>query len=147
MRRVTLVTGPPCAGKSTWVQQHARPGDHIVCFDQLARAAGSPNRHRHTREQRAAAGAAYRRLCAHLPDHVGTAWVIRCAPTAHERGELARQIEAGAVIVLIPPIRVALARAQAARRETRIHTAIHRWYATYQPCDGDTVVTHTVPTW
>lgn len=82
-----------------------------------------------------------------MPDHDGVGWVIRCAPTADERGDLARQINAGAVIVLIPPRHVALARAHAARREARIHTAIRRWYATYQPRDGDTVITPTTPTW
>jgi hypothetical protein len=31
-----LVTGPPAAGKSTWVREHARRGDITIDFDSLA---------------------------------------------------------------------------------------------------------------
>lgn len=31
-----LVTGPPAAGKSTWVREHAKPGDITIDFDALA---------------------------------------------------------------------------------------------------------------
>lgn len=33
---ITVVTGPPCSGKSTYVRTHARPGDIIVDFDAIA---------------------------------------------------------------------------------------------------------------
>ncbi len=138
-RSVTLVCGPPCAGKSTHVARHAQPGDLIICFDQLARQAGSPNRHRHTRDQRAAAGAAFRRHCEHLADRDGTAWVIRCAPTPAEREQLAQQIRADHVVVLIPPIDLALRRAAADRRQPGTFAAIRRWFATYTPSPVDTV--------
>jgi hypothetical protein len=44
---LTIITGPPCAGKSTYLQQHARPGDIIIDFDRLAQALGSPVTHGH----------------------------------------------------------------------------------------------------
>lgn len=31
-----LVTGPPAAGKSTWVRQHAKPGDITIDYDAIA---------------------------------------------------------------------------------------------------------------
>ncbi|MFI7643728.1 AAA family ATPase [Nonomuraea sp. NPDC049400] len=37
-----VVTGPPAAGKSTWVQQRAQPGDIVVDFDALAAALTGP---------------------------------------------------------------------------------------------------------
>lgn len=33
-----IVEGPPAAGKSTWVKQHAKPGDITIDFDNLTRA-------------------------------------------------------------------------------------------------------------
>lgn len=141
MRHVTLVTGPPCGGKSTWVERHARPGDVLVCFDHLARRAGSRNTHRHTREQRHAAGAAFRRLCEQLAERDDVrAWVIRCAPTAAERAELADQVRADEVLVLRPPLAVALRRAEAARREPRVAATIRRWYAIHELGPGDRLI-------
>jgi predicted kinase len=37
VRQVTLVYGPPCAGKSTFVQERALPGDVVLDFDVIAR--------------------------------------------------------------------------------------------------------------
>lgn len=34
---LTIVCGPPCAGKSTYVEQHARPGDVIIDLDDIAK--------------------------------------------------------------------------------------------------------------
>ncbi|WP_165683056.1 AAA family ATPase, partial [Mycobacteroides abscessus] len=31
-----LVTGPPAAGKSTWVRQHAKHGDITIDYDAIA---------------------------------------------------------------------------------------------------------------
>lgn len=39
---VTLVSGPPGAGKSTWIREHRTPGAVVVDFDALAVALGSP---------------------------------------------------------------------------------------------------------
>lgn len=41
---ITLVYGPPGAGKSTHVREHATPGDLIIDYDDMARAFGAPDR-------------------------------------------------------------------------------------------------------
>lgn len=33
---VFVVTGPPAGGKSTWVREHAKPGDITIDYDDLA---------------------------------------------------------------------------------------------------------------
>lgn len=43
--RVVLVAGPPCAGKSTYVQQHRGEDDVVIDFDALAHALGYPASH------------------------------------------------------------------------------------------------------
>jgi predicted kinase len=142
MPRITLVTGPPCSGKTTWVQRHAQPGDLIVCFDQHAIAAGSRHPHNHTAHQLHEAGESYRRALEHLATegHDGNAWVIRCAPTAAERVALSTQVQATDVLVLKPPREVTLQRARNARRARRTYGAIHGWYLRYQPVSGHTVI-------
>lgn len=44
---LTVVTGAPCSGKSTYVRQHAVPGDVVIDFDLIAQALGSPVDHGH----------------------------------------------------------------------------------------------------
>lgn len=40
-----VVTGPPCAGKTTYVRNHRDPADLVVDYDQLAQALGYPRDH------------------------------------------------------------------------------------------------------
>jgi dephospho-CoA kinase len=35
---ITIVTGPPCSGKSTYIRQHAKAGDIVIDMDRLALA-------------------------------------------------------------------------------------------------------------
>lgn len=44
---LTVVMGAPCSGKSTYVREHAKPGDIVIDFDKLAQALGSPTPHDH----------------------------------------------------------------------------------------------------
>lgn len=37
-----VITGPPTAGKSTWIQAHARPRDLVVDLDRIALALAGP---------------------------------------------------------------------------------------------------------
>ena len=48
----TVVTGPPCGGKSTHVREHAKPGDLIVDLDLIALALShnQTRTHEHTEE-------------------------------------------------------------------------------------------------
>jgi hypothetical protein len=49
---LTVVTGPPCSGKTTYVRTHAKPGDIVIDFDAMAQAFGSPTPHDHSPETR-----------------------------------------------------------------------------------------------
>src|SRR5690606_13751161 len=85
-RRVVLVCGPPAAGKSTWVADHAEPGDRVVDLDQICRRLGSKDPHQHpqhildqARRARLAEETQVARMTA------GTAWVIRTMPEPERR--------------------------------------------------------------
>ena len=88
MVTLTVITGPPCAGKSTYVRQHAKPGDIVIDFDTIAQALGSPVSHGHDHpiwktgvEARAAAVKA----AVHQCQAGATAWVIDSRPTEQAR--------------------------------------------------------------
>lgn len=55
-----LILGPPASGKSTWVKQHAKPGDITIDYDALANTLtpsdGKP--HKHTKHVKAVTKAA-----------------------------------------------------------------------------------------
>jgi hypothetical protein len=110
MRRVVLVTGPPCAGKTTHVRQHAQPGDLILDADTIGRAAMN-------------------RALAQLPQHQGTAWVIRCAPGPKARRHLAQQIGATELIHLVEPEHVLVRRAAHRPHPRRHIAALAQWFA------------------
>lgn len=42
---VCVVTGPPCSGKSTYIAEHAKPGELVVDLDAIARTLGYPSKH------------------------------------------------------------------------------------------------------
>ena len=43
---IHVVTGPPCAGKSTYIREHAEPGELVVDFDAIAKALGAVDDHK-----------------------------------------------------------------------------------------------------
>jgi predicted kinase len=129
MRDVTLIVGPPCAGKTTWVAQRAAPGALVVDWDRLAYEAGSPVSHDHAPTYRAAATARRTQLeqqIATMTD--GTAYVIRTAAREAERTAIATRLRATHVEVLDPGVHTCLARARATDRHPDVDAAILRWY-------------------
>lgn len=139
-RAVTLVCGPPAAGKSTWVNAHLQPGDLVVCHDQLAQQAGSPHPHDHSWLH----GQDARYAWAALVDDVAAAptiraWVIRCAAIRGHRESLAERLQAR-VIVINPGIAETMRRATQDGRSPRVYRDIERWFAEYTPSPLDVVV-------
>lgn len=128
-REVHLIVGPPCAGKTTYVTEHARPGDIVVDWDQLARKAGSPRHHDHAPEYAHQAT----RLRWELEQQIthmttGRAWVIRTLGDPTQRADAAQRL--GAEITIIDPGGAeCITRAHQTGRPTDTDEAIVRWYA------------------
>lgn len=140
-RSVTLICGPSCAGKTTYVARNARPGDLVVDFDALARASGSTRQMYHLPEFMDAAEMRYNQLVRYIgrSDDV-SAWVIRRAPELRTRQLLAEQLRADRTVVLLPS--PTLAKRRARRRDTnhyRTRLAIDGWFRRYQPGDAEVI--------
>jgi len=103
-----LVAGPPCAGKSTYVREHAAPGALVLDQDEIGRKAmnrGLASIHRAT----------------------GEVWVIRCAPGAEARARLARSLGCDEVKLLCPPMEELERRAFERVHPERELAAIRKW--------------------
>jgi predicted kinase len=140
-RLVTLVTGPPCSGKTTFVDQRRRAGDLVADFDAVARDLGSPGKWM----QSPRVGDAAEREMARLIDVAsamadGRAWIIRCAPDPGQRLGLARRLCADRVVVLKPPLGVLQERAEARPLPEETRRAIWRWFDRYGPAAGDDLI-------
>ncbi|MHA6626899.1 AAA family ATPase [Pseudonocardia sichuanensis] len=108
MTEVVLVCGPPCAGKTTYVREHAQLDDLVLDQDELG----------HSRYQRALTELRY---------HHGRAWVIRCLPTQQRREAFAEHIGATRTVLLQPSTEVLMQRARARPESARHVQAVRSW--------------------
>lgn len=126
-REVTLVVGPPGAGKSTWVQARAGAGVDVVDFDTIARSLGSRDAHRHDSGVIARALAEQkRRERAVARMESGAAYVIRVASDPRERAEIAARLRATDVKVIDPGR--AVVESRMAGRPASAAREVDRWY-------------------
>ncbi|MFI0484876.1 AAA family ATPase [Actinomadura sp. 9N215] len=131
MTVLTIVTGPPCAGKTTHVRTHAKPGDIVVDYDQIAQALGSPDTHDHPAPIAYVAKAARQtaiRAAIGCHRRGSTVWIIDTAPSPHRQHQYAK---AGAkVITLTAPADELHRRAQ--DRPEAWHALIDQWLADHE---------------
>ncbi|WP_432793954.1 hypothetical protein [Rhodococcus ruber] len=133
---ITIVAGPPCAGKTTYVAQQSRAGDVVVDFDQIAEVLGGSS-HDHAPHVAELARNARRTVIDLVLDHsdalrgIRTAdvWIIDAAPSPLA---LTRYAQRGARFEVVDPgIETCLSRALADHRPDWTIQEIHRWYATH----------------
>jgi dephospho-CoA kinase len=127
MPEVFLVCGPPCSGKSTYVDERRQPGDLVVDYDDIARRLGSPRRHNHDFKYHGRVEATIARAIAGIKaGRHERAWVIRAIPRTYERAALAEDLGAE-VVVLDAPDDVLIARARARGDSSKTVAAIREW--------------------
>lgn len=123
----TVVTGPPCAGKSTWVREHARPDDIVIDYDTLAQALSMSNDEHDVPDapRRVAMDARMTAITSAARQHDVDVWVIDSDPSPERHGvyRMARAIYHR----IDPGIDVCLERAQQRPPETEHY--IMRWYS------------------
>lgn len=125
--RVVVVVGPPCAGKSTYVQGIRSVGNVVIDYDVIAKALGSSTPHGTTGAIRRVALAARRAAINKVLAGVeADAFIIHTMPSQEQVDEYEA---AGAEFRLIDPGKEeCLRRAQEEGRPKDVLQAINRWY-------------------
>lgn len=124
---ITVVIGPPCAGKSTLIAEKRGENDPVIDFDAMCKALGSPNHHDAPdsirRVATSARAAAVNRILKGVDDN---AWIIHTSPSD---AQLEAYRDAKADLVLLDPgIEECLKRVESDGRPERTSETIREWY-------------------
>ena len=147
---LTIVCGPPGAGKSTWVRERALPSDLVICMDSLARGHLGADRRVALapaqvgdvlRLRNELLGDLMRRSAAGRWPH---AWLIALEPEAQWRTWWRDTVKPERIVVLATPAeeckrRVAADAAGGDARSSEAAQLIDRWWSSYAPSPGDTL--------
>lgn len=124
-----VITGPPAAGKTTYITQHAKQGDIRIDFDHIANliTGQTEDNHTHTHEtiQLVRAGReAMRRQAIKLADTCDI-WLIHTKPTPKQ---LAEYRSVNAEIITIDPGKQTVTQRCKNQRPPQSLTTAHQWY-------------------
>ena len=125
---IHVVTGPPCAGKSTYAMENADVEDLIVDLDRIADALGAVEEHdAKGLILKAALDARESAIKAAMQQAEEESWIIHTSPSEDQR----KMYEAaGAEFIDLDPGKdVCLERAKDCNRPQRTFEGIEKWYA------------------
>lgn len=128
MANVTIVTGPPAAGKTTHIRQHAKPGDVIIDFDHLANALSGQDEDNHDHPahiQTVTKAARQAALEAAIKTSART-WLIHAMPSEKQQANYSAR---GAEIITIDPGKTIVMKRIKAERPARMAKAAGQWYS------------------
>lgn len=133
---VVLVCGPPAAGKTTHIAQHAQPGDMVIDFDQYLQRIGGVKWDTDQSKVRLAFNLRDADIRSLQYRETGTAWLIAMAPTAKERAAWAEALGRNLSIVMLDtPEAECIARVEAdsTRKQASetMQKVIRQWWAEY----------------
>jgi predicted kinase len=128
-----VITGPPAAGKSTWIQARATAADIVIDLDRITLALtgpGAPQWNHNRLQQRVAQRARYAAIDEALK-HVDelTVYLIHTMPSPQAR---ARYRRAGARIVVVDPGEETVRERVRAMRSEAMERVVTRWYREYR---------------
>lgn len=138
---LTIVCGPACSGKSTWVAQHAGPRDLVIDLDVIAADISGEPLHGWDRTRWLNA-ALWRRnnMLGDLarPSRHPAAWLIVSEPKARHRDWWAQTLKPQRIVVLEVDEPECMRRAQADGRDMNgTDAAVTRWWVEYERRIGD----------
>ena len=124
--RIVLVQGPPCSGKTTYVNQNKGARDLVVDYDAIQEALGYQGGHNgdHLHGATMAARNAILRALRQGKVDVGRAWIISANPRAAEMFPYHR------LVTINPGKETCIARAKEQGRPRTTYHHINEWFKT-----------------
>ncbi|UAX56798.1 AAA family ATPase [Streptomyces sp. A144] len=143
-----VITGPPAAGKSTWIQAHAQARDIVIDLDRITRALtgpGAPAWNHDRLAQRVAQRARYAAIdeALKLLDDVDV-YLIHTMPSPQAR---ARYQRLGARIVVVDPGEDVVRDRVRTMRSDAMDRVVTRWYREYRKGGSRLVTAQTSRDW
>lgn len=131
-----VITGPPAAGKSTWIDAHAKPQDIVIDLDRITRALtgpGAPAWNQNPLQLRVAHKARYAAINAavEIRDRVDV-YLIHTMPSPKA---LARYKRLDAKVVAVDPGREIVMQRIDAMRDPDMRRVASRWYSSRPAAD------------
>jgi PDZ domain-containing secreted protein len=126
---LTVITGAPCSGKTTYMHQHAMPGDVQIDFDTIAQALGAPAPHGHAGHLwHVTLAARNSAITQAIQQHHRGArvWIVDCVIT---RGRRQQYEKNNARIITLTEDRAVLHARATAGRPSDWHALIDEWLA------------------
>ncbi|MCW5252225.1 ATP-binding protein [Streptomyces sp. SHP 1-2] len=124
-----VVTGPPAAGKTSWIDAHAKPADVVIDLDRITSALtgpGAPQWSQHPLHLRVAHRARYAAIdeaCQHL-DRLDV-YLIHTMPSPKH---MAKYKRLGARVVVVDPGESVVTKRIEAMRDPAMQRVASRWY-------------------
>jgi hypothetical protein len=143
-----VVSGPPGAGKSSWIRAHAKPVDVVIDFDLLALALSGPGAgdraYTRTLEKvvHKARWAAIREAEMHL-DQIDV-YLINTSPSPRDRANYKRL---GAKMITVDPGRDIVMQRIADMRQPGMAAVAERWYKKHRAAQSHTAMPQASRRW
>lgn len=127
--RVYLVYGPPCGGKSTYVENHRAAGDLVIDYDIIMSQMSGRPIHDHDSALHEAVQSRWNNdvRCVSSSDFAGTAWIITAAPYPDMIQRIAREARAE-TIRIDPGVDTCVLRMQARGHTDGLDVRVAQWY-------------------
>ena len=143
-----VVTGPPAAGKTSWIRAHAKPRDIVIDLDLMAQAMAGPGADTHDHDDtllkvvHRARNAAINEAVQHLD--TTDVYLIHTMPGAKAR---ARYKRLGGRIVVVDPGRHIVEQRVRDMRRPGMEAVVTRWYRDRRKGGSRPVTTQASRAW